>query len=291
MNISPHICPPQVLIPTRSSLSDAAEGQTAHLIRIANSAPELLLVFRLLYQEYLRAGYARRNPAGMLFSRHHLLPETAVFLVRSSQDILSTAAVVRDSDDFGLPMDDVFEAELNGLRWAGRSVVEVCALASDRRHFSRKGTQAFTRLLFLYSLAIGVDDVCIMVNPKHVPLYRDRCGFEVMGKERHYARVNAPAVALRSDLRTLRENMPPHGQTIRERAESICRQAQCCLGTEVARRLEGADSPDQNNPVDGRLFSILMHECADIMREFPHRFFEHICSIHPGLAAMHPFPA
>jgi hypothetical protein len=106
-------------------------------------------------------------------------------------------------------MDDLFESELNGLRQQGRSIVEVCSLASDARSFPREGVQAFTRLLFLYCLALGVDDMCIMVNPRHVPLYRDRCRFEILGHERHYPRVNAPAVALRSDLRAIRANAQP----------------------------------------------------------------------------------
>jgi hypothetical protein len=291
MNIAPHPCPPQALAPPRNRQARPDAQEAAHLIKIADAGAELLLAFRLLHQEYLRAGYARKSPAGMLFGRHHLLPDTAVFLVRSSRDVLSTAAVVQDSGEFGLPMDDVFENELNGLRRAGRTVAEVCALASDRRHFSREGVQAFTRLLFLYSLALGVDDVCIMVNPKHVPLYRDRCGFEVMGQERHYARVNAPAVALRSDLRALRANLPAHAHAIRAQAEAVCRQGQCRLGTELTRRLEGTGRRGQANPVDARLLSILGNECADIMRSFPHRFLEHIRATHPGLAAMQPLPA
>lgn len=290
MSIAPQIQAHRILNPPCASLTDTTAREPEHLIRIAGSAIDLLLAFSLLYREYLRAGYTRENQGELLFARHHLLPGTAVFLAKAPRDLLATATVVTDSEAFGLPMDDLFGAELAKLRGQGRTMVEVCSLASDGRKFARDGMQAFTRLLFLYCLSLGVDDVCIMVNPKHVPLYRDRCRFEVLGRERHYSRVNAPAVALRSDIRAIRERVPSPcaHPTLRQQADFICRKGKCRLGPEISLVLDGEDAVKPHNPLDERLLGILMNERADIIRNLPRPFIERASAIYPGLALRPP---
>lgn len=276
MSISTQTWAHHILRPPCGTMPSATPQEPERLIKIADSGAELLLAFSLLYQEYVRAGYTRPNQAELLFGRHHLLPETAVFLAKGPRTLLATATVTRDSDVCGLPMDDLFESELNGLRQQGRSIVEVCSLASDARSFPREGVQAFTRLLFLYCLALGVDDMCIMVNPRHVPLYRDRCRFEILGHERHYPRVNAPAVALRSDLRAIRASAQPacSHPTIGRQADSACRRGGCRLCGNIRRVLEGSPAAPRLNPVDGRLLGILHSEREDIMCSVPRPFLE-----------------
>ena len=181
--------------------------QIEYEFKITDRGRELLQAFHLLYREYLQAGYVRESASELLFTRHHLLPETTVFVGKAHGKVLSTATVVRDSQDFGLPMDDLYASELGVLRRQGRRILEICSLASDRQEFSRRGIQDFTRLLFLFCLHVNVDDVCIMINPKHAPLYTCRCEFEIFGEERFYSRVKAPALALRADARTLREKL------------------------------------------------------------------------------------
>jgi hypothetical protein len=45
-----------------------------------------------------------------------------------------------------------------------------------------------------------VNDICIMVNPKHVNFYKTMFLFEDFGPERFYEGVGAPAVALRMNM-------------------------------------------------------------------------------------------
>lgn len=178
-----------------------------YIFKIADSGNELLQAFHLLYQEYRSSGYVQDKPDKLLFTRHHLLPNTTVFVAKSENTVLSTATLVRDSHHSGLPMDDLYGPELETLRRQNRSLVEVCSLASDRQFFSRSGTHHFVSLVYYYFLYMDVDDVCIMVNPKHVRLYKSLFGFEVFGEEKHYPRVNAPAVALRVDTAATRKKL------------------------------------------------------------------------------------
>jgi len=195
------------LSPTPAQARTREAGETDLVFGIAESEEELVQSCHLLYTEYLRAGYTSEHPAGLLFTRHHLHPDTRVILASHRGRVVSTATIVGDSHEISLPMDDLYSAELNALRSQGRIPVEVCALASDRGNLPPALIRLFTKTLFLCCLQLGFDDVCVMVNPKHVPLYRRWCNLEIFGDERHYARVNAPAVALRTDLRKTRQRL------------------------------------------------------------------------------------
>ncbi|PKN42131.1 MAG: hypothetical protein CVU60_07890 [Deltaproteobacteria bacterium HGW-Deltaproteobacteria-18] len=182
-----------------------------YLFKVADSACELLESYHLLYHEYVQAGYTKENKNEILVTKHHLLPKTTVLLAKSENTVISTATLVPDSSQFGLPMDDLFGKELASLRRQRRKVVEVCSLASNTQRFSRIGIHNFTRLLFLYCVFQDVDDVCVMVNPKHVPIYKRLCDLEIFGDEKHYHRVNAPAVALRANVATVRDRLGESG--------------------------------------------------------------------------------
>ena len=177
------------------------------LFKIADSRDELREAFHLLYQEYLQAGYVKPREDRLLRTAHHLQPETIVLTAKSGRSVLSTATIVFDSTTAGLPMDALYGSEINTLRRQDRKVVEVCSLASNRHAFTLGGIHNFTRLLFLSCFFLKVDDVCVMVNPKHVPLYKRLCDLELFGEERHYDKVDAPAVALRTDIRKARQQV------------------------------------------------------------------------------------
>lgn len=219
---------------------ETQDAEEADLVfKVAESKDELLQAYRLLYNEYLRAGYTSERSDGMLFTRHHLHPGTRVLVACCQERVVSTAAIVCDSQEMGLPMDELYREELADLRRQGRNVAEVCSLASDRGRLAPALIRLFTRTLFLCSLRLSFDDVCVMVNPRHVPLYRRWCDLEVFGFERYYPKVNAPAVALRTDLHKARQYI------IREWHQGICKHR---LKAEYLRHRVS---------LDGRLLEIL----------------------------------
>lgn len=275
---------PAVPSPASSPQGDAA----GYVFKIAGSGRELIQAFHLLYEEYRRAGYVAESPHRLLFTRYHLLPETTVFLAKSGDEALSTATAVRDSRPFGLPMDDVFGEELDRLRQSRRSILEVSSLASNRRKFSRQGITDFISLVYAHSLFQDVDDICIMVNPKHVRLYMALFGFEIFGTQRHYARVNAPAVALRVDVREARMKFG-------ERTPLCSRPAGLATlyasrGIDICARLrdtfEGcACGTAPSNPLDAILASRILAGRAAEMRALTPQCRDMIARLYPGVRA------
>ena len=170
-------------------------------IKIAETRDELAQSFALVYKEYSDLGYIKEpHPSGMHFSVFNFLPSTCVFIFRSYLTVISTLTQVFDTPLFGLPMDSLYKEELDALRAQGRKITELSALATPREMRWCNLMVFLSRTMFEYSRMNGVDDICIMVNPKHVKFYKTMFLFEDFGPERFYAGVGAPAVALRIDM-------------------------------------------------------------------------------------------
>jgi hypothetical protein len=244
--------------------------QIDYVFKVADSARELLEAYHLLYHEYVQVGYAQENKNEILFTKHHLLPKTTVLLAKSESAVISTATLVRDSDLFGLPMDDLYGKELESLRRKRRKVVEVCALASSTQRFSRIGIHNFTRLLFLYCVFLDVDDVCVMVNPKHVPIYKRLCELELFGEEKHYDRVNAPAVALRADVAAVRERLGRNGlmTSYRNTLDSHYLSQRIALCERIIGIFKGQRFPrSRPNPLDTSLINHILSDIIDDLQD------------------------
>ena len=52
-----------------------------------------------------------------------------------------------------------------------------------------------------------INDICIIVNPKHAKFYRRILFFEDLGVEKNYPRVEAPAIALRLNIDRNKEKL------------------------------------------------------------------------------------
>jgi hypothetical protein len=238
-----------------------------YVFKIAESANELLESYNLMYHKYVNAGYSKKNSKEILFTKFHLLPKTTVFLAKYENSIISTATLVPDSRQFGLPMDELYRVELDFLRRQGRNITEVCSLASNTQRFSRSGIQNFTRLLFLYCVFLDVDDVCVMVNPKHVPIYKRLCELEVFGEQKHYDRVNAPAVALRADVAAVRRRLDSKGlmTSYRNAIDAHYLSQRIALCDRIADILEGRRLPGSRpNPLDTSLINHILSDTIDL---------------------------
>jgi hypothetical protein len=244
--------------------------QIDYLFKVADSSEELLEAYHLLYHEYIQAGYVGENRNQLLFTKHHLLPKTTVLVAKSEITTLSTATLVRDSGHFGLPMDELYSKELSTLRKQKRKIMEVCSLASSRMNFSRIGIQNFTRLLFLYCVFLDIDDVCVMVNPKHVSLYQRLCELEIFGEEKYYPRVNAPAVALRADVRTVREKLRHKGLASSYPEKLISHYLALNIGlcSEIVDTFKkGPTLRSHNNPLDAHLLNLMLSNMCDSLKD------------------------
>jgi hypothetical protein len=170
-------------------------------VKIAGDIDEFKQAFSLVHDIYTRMGYlSTPKPHGMLFGIHTLLPETVIFVAKSHLTVISTLTEIFDTELFGLPMDELYRKELDGLRSKGRKIVELSALVTPVDFRWMNVFMYINKLAYLYALDRGVNDFCIVVNPKHVRFYKHILLFEDLGPERYYPRVNAPAVALRINM-------------------------------------------------------------------------------------------
>ncbi len=186
---------------TRTRTCQEQQSRTRGIdVGLVVSPAERDACFRLVHAQYVERGYTERDPSGRRLLLHHALPATRIFRVISATRVVATVSLVPDSV-LGLPMDDLYAAELRPLRAVGRRLAEVSALAAAPGAGPATVAQLMSRLV-LYAERLGrVDDLCVTVNPRHVRFY-GRLGFSPLGSVRQYAAVNgAPAVALRLDLR------------------------------------------------------------------------------------------
>jgi hypothetical protein len=170
-------------------------------IKIAENITEHRQAFSLVYQEYVQSGYIPNPiPNGEVFSVFNLLPETAVFVVKSYQTVISTLSQFYDSKLFGLPMDSIYRDELSELRKKGRRIAEIGALATKGDYRWQNLFMYLCQIMYWFARYQRVDDLCITVNPKHVRFYKTIFLFEEFGPEKEYPKVAAPAVLLRLNM-------------------------------------------------------------------------------------------
>src|SRR4029077_8884044 len=131
--------------------------------------------------------------------------------------VLATMSVFVDNTLLGLPMDDLYAAELRPLRAAGRRLCEAACLASrdlSLREFVAV-FEALIRLVWQHHVAQGGDTVVITCNPRHRNYYTRVLGCEPMGGLRAYAAVeNHPAEAFVLHIDRLRQYSPVMYQKI-----------------------------------------------------------------------------
>jgi len=177
-------------------------------VKIAGDIDEYKQAFSLVHDTYLRMGYlSTPKPHGMLFGIHTLLPETVIFVAKSYLTVISTLTEIFDTEQFGLPMDELYRKELDGFRSKGRKIVELCALVTPANFRRMNAFMYLSKLMYQYSMDRRVNDLCIAVNPKHVPFYKHILLFEDLGPQCYYPRVNAPAVALHVNMDCINEKL------------------------------------------------------------------------------------
>jgi hypothetical protein len=180
------------------------------VFRAARSASELVTCYRLVHQQYLEQGYATDSDVPLRATIFNVLPRTTTFVGATENELICTATVVPDTH-LGLPMDDLYHDEIQGLRSRGRRLCEVTMLASKAGSGTMTGRpaiQSLFKVIFDYASRVLCSDfLCITINPRHAAMY-DALYFKDLGGLRTYRSVNgAPAVAKCLDLSTAEGEM------------------------------------------------------------------------------------
>jgi hypothetical protein len=133
------------------------------------------------------------------------------FLATDHNEPVGTLSIRLDSEA-GLQVDQTFLPEVDCIRASGRRVCEFTKLAMDRLARSPRLLASLFHVAYVYAhRMMGIDDLLIEVNPRHVRYYESMLGFRVAGAQRHNVRVGAPAVLLALELSFARQQIEDFG--------------------------------------------------------------------------------
>jgi hypothetical protein len=180
--------PQQVLVP------DDTTTQRVFAIRAAQSERERRSASSLIARMYASRGY---QSSALPIEEP---PHQKTFLASERNMPLGTLTIGTDSPE-GLLADSLFPDEVRRFRAEGYRVCEFTKLAMDRRARSTRLLAALFHVAYIYAHRFKkLHRLLIEVNPRHVGYYETMLGFQLIGAERHNARVDAPAVLLALDL-------------------------------------------------------------------------------------------
>lgn len=167
---------------------------------------------KLVQEIYIQEGYVDKttdNRPYRILKNHHY-EETAVFVGKKENRIAFTVSLFPDAP-WGLPMDSIYREELDRLRSQGRKIGEVGCLAThpDHRNGSQNILMHGNKIMLKHAMEkLKLDDLVIIVHPKHALVYKEVLMFEEIdpGTVKAYPKVNNnPAVALRLDLQRVED--------------------------------------------------------------------------------------
>jgi hypothetical protein len=180
-------------------------------VKLANTVPEWEAAFRLVRENYLDSGYDNPSQKLFRFTPYHALPDTTVFVAKCDGQVVATFTLVPDARPLGLPLESLYQEEVDTLRQEKRRIAEVTSLAVDDLT-QREFVQVFTtmiRMIIQYHLFHGGDTWVITVNPRHRAFYCKTIGFVSLGPCRSYEAVKGhPAEAYWTDLNLIRTRAP-----------------------------------------------------------------------------------
>jgi hypothetical protein len=192
--------------PLRAGEAEVIQRDTIK-IRLAHDASRSTAARVLVERRYEEKGYF---PVGDL-GHKQVCPENITLAAYKGEEMMGTLTLGFDTGA-GLLVDELYKAEIDELRRAGRRVCEFTKLAIDNKRTSKRMLAGLFHIAFLYAERIwGYTDIVIEVNPSHVSFYQRMLGFDVLGPERMCPRVNAPAVLLRGDTQWGREMVRKFG--------------------------------------------------------------------------------
>jgi hypothetical protein len=180
-----------------------ADGLPSVISTIAITEREHRVAQALVSDRYAWRGYGTSSVADVASADHH----EVTLLAWSAGDAVGTMTMSFDKGR-GLPADLTFRKELAAVRRGGRVVTEFTRFAVSSEADSKATISGLFDLSYVIGRKmLGVTDVVVEVNPRHVGFYRRAFGFRPISDVRNCERVNAPAVLLRLDVAELEARM------------------------------------------------------------------------------------
>jgi len=169
------------------------------IVQVANNIETRLKAYEFIRNIYSAKGYANDSSSKLWLSIYDAIPETTTLIVESDEGIIEGALTVVFDSALGLPADEIYKQEIDGLRKTGHHLSEIISFGIRKEN---KNTIKILASLYYsaYVLAHRVKnktDFIVTVNPQHEKFYVDKLIFKRIGGIRRYHKVNgAPAVLL-----------------------------------------------------------------------------------------------
>lgn len=163
---------------------------------------DIKFALALVQKEYAKQGYINLKNSK---TKIKISKNSATFIAKYDNKIVGTVSVFFDFGD-GLPMDEIYNKELNKLRSQNKKIAEVGRLAIDssEKHNNLFLVSSLFKLVFHYCIYKNIDNICISINPKHNLFYKSIL-FKDIGGLKFYPSVNnAPALAKTLDISKLK---------------------------------------------------------------------------------------
>lgn len=170
------------------------------LVKLLETDEEREDVYKLVYKEYLKAGYITPREderfvhyAGLLDK----IPQTDVFVVYDSDKLVGTNSLTRDSEN-GMHVCADFPLQVMRERNTGKSLVASWRIVVDSSHRDKDTVRQLIRACLYRGVALGVETWLYSFHPKHALAYMRFLNAEVIGfSESTDGLHNAPALLLR----------------------------------------------------------------------------------------------
>ncbi|HYW78174.1 MAG TPA: long-chain N-acyl amino acid synthase [Thermoguttaceae bacterium] len=178
--------------------------------KIASSRDQWEAALGLVYRAYVRSGLIEANRHQMRVTPYHSLPTTEVLIAADQEEVVCTLSIVGDGL-LGLPMESIYPEQVALRRRQGLRFAEVSCLANELEG-SEQSFPVVSQLMALTTQCADyrlLDQLLIVVHPRHASFYERFLGFDVIGERRAYASVcDNPAIAMAVDLNRLKYDHP-----------------------------------------------------------------------------------
>lgn len=164
---------------------------------------------QLVHRVYNRSGLVDDNASRKRVLRQHLADETDILVAKQRGQVVFTVSLVGDGV-YGMPLESLFEEEVESMRAEGLRLAEVSCLANDMDLEDKRGR--FDTFVQVISLLLqtarrrGIDRLLLAVHPRHAKVYERMFGCVRCSDAREYASVRGnPAILCMHDFARLDE--------------------------------------------------------------------------------------
>jgi len=169
--------------------------------RVVRTKKELEEAFKLVYKAYVKKGYITKNKYNIYFSKFNLRNDSTTFIAILKGKIIGTASIFKDSKEMGLPINILFEKEIDKYRINNNIICEIGMLSIDINAFNSNINYMLDKKRILISLCLfkyliryitnvyKATYISIFSSKKHGETYRF-FGFKKIGRDKVYGKFN-----------------------------------------------------------------------------------------------------